>query len=128
MRGWLMYHPAYSRNLVQCTLTIHSWYHTHRKLIFNWWLMHPPAYMYSPAQHLNWDQIWAWQCPIKRFHLLSYSSSPTPSINVGGGDLGSLYNITYDQCCIRGERVPFSLSRTRSIQPNCFSRIVVIFY
>ena len=36
------------------TLTIRSCYHMHGKLVFNWRLMHPPAYTYSQAQHLQW--------------------------------------------------------------------------
>ena len=50
--GQLMYPLAYSPRLVQHTLTVRLCYHTHGKLIFNWRLMYPPAYTYSPTQHL----------------------------------------------------------------------------
>ena len=34
-------------------LTIHLCYHTHWTLFFNRWLMHSPAYTYSPSQHFH---------------------------------------------------------------------------
>ena len=39
-----------------CLLAAHSSYHTPWILTFNGWLMHPPAYTYNSALHLNF--IW----------------------------------------------------------------------
>ena len=48
---WLMYVVLGGGYKQEDTLTVGSCYHTHGALIFNEQLMHPPAYMYSPAQH-----------------------------------------------------------------------------
>ena len=90
--GAPVYPPVYSPCPVQHTLTVRLCYHTHGKLNFNCWLMHPLTYTHSSAKYLDcmclcvrgWGCVCVCVClayTSEDFHMKThrYTEDSTPS-------------------------------------------------